>query len=277
MNPIGSISNLSGDLLIVVIAGLVFIEESGVPVPFAPGDLLLMIGGIAIASDTVDPVPMVAALLLATVIGAMIGRENFATVGQPAVMKVADTLRFRPALERAIHLLRRGGAPAVFAGRLIPGLRIHTTQAAGVSNMPRVTFAAGLVPSVLVYIAFFVGLGALVGQPAVRLFHRAEHRFFVIAVTTLATLAVVPSLPWLARRGALAARGPILLPVAPHLGISVYGPEGGVPGWWRAALRNLIGLLVFLWPIDAFLLLRTARRQRLGDLAVSATVRRVST
>jgi len=365
MNPISSISNLSGDLLIAVIAGLVFIEESGVPVPFAPGDLLLMIAGIAIASGTVDPVPMIAALLVATVIGAMVGREIFATVGQPALMKVADTLRFRRALERAIHLLRRGGAPAVFAGRLIPGLRIHTTQAAGVSNMPRLTFAAGLVPSVLVYIAFFVGLGALVGQPAVRLFHRAEHRFFVIAVTTLATLAVVLSVRWLARRGALTALEPIVLAVRRNLadsieaglfrdgddqirqqyplirrlwaalvdlalafgitvliltavsgldttevvldpqgllllagvtflyrvpyeartgqtlgkllmGISVYGPEGGVPGWWRAALRNVIGGLVVVWPIDAVLLLRRGRRQRLGDLAVRATVRRVS-
>ena len=44
-----------------VIAGLVFVEESGIPVPFAPGDLLLVIAGIAIASDTVEPVPMVAA------------------------------------------------------------------------------------------------------------------------------------------------------------------------------------------------------------------------
>jgi len=366
MNPISSISNLSGDLLIGVIAGLVFIEESGVPVPFAPGDLLLMIAGIAIASGTVEPVPMVAALLLATVIGAMIGREIFATVGQPAVMRVADALRFRPALERAIHLLRRGGAPAVFAGRLIPGLRIHTTQAAGISNMPRLRFAAGLIPSVLVYIAFFVGLGAVVGQPAVRLFHRAEHRFFVIAVTTLATLAVVLSIRWLARRGALTALEPLVLAVRRNLadsiearlfrhrddpswreyplirrmwaavldlalafgitvliltavsglettevvldpqgllllagvavlyrvpseartgqtlgkllmGISVYGPTGGVPDWWRAALRNLVGVLVFLWPIDAVLLLRHGRRQRLGDLLVGATVRRVST
>ncbi|TMG17436.1 MAG: RDD family protein [Chloroflexi bacterium] len=60
------------------------------------------------------------------------------------------------------------------------------------------------------------------------------------------------------------------------MGISVYGPEGGVPGWWRAALRNAIGVLVFLWPIDAVLLLRRGHRQRLGDLAVRATVRRVS-
>src|SRR2546422_8230507 len=181
MNPIGSISNLSGDLLIAVIAGLVFIEEGGVPVPFAPGDLLLMIAGIAIASGTVEPVPMVAALLVATVIGAMIGREIFATVGQPAVMKVADTLRFRRALERAIHLLRRGGAPAVFAGRLIPGLRIHTTQAAGVSNMPRLTFAAGLIPPPLGFIAFFLGLGALVGHPAGRPFSPARHPVLSIA------------------------------------------------------------------------------------------------
>src|SRR6202022_1754395 len=336
-----SIGSLSGDLLIVVIAGLVFIEETGMPVPFAPGDLLLIIAGIAVASDTVEPIPMVAALLLATILGAIVGREVFAAVGRPALMKAADALRFRPALERATHLLRNRGALAVFIGRLIPGLRITTTQVAGVSKMPRLTFAAGLIPSVVVYIALFVGLGALVGQPAVRLFHRAEHRFFVITVTTLAALAVVLSVRWLARRGALSTLEPIVLgvrrdiadsveaalfwrgrnetswrqyPIVRRLwaglidlaivfavtililtvvsgidkteivldpeglvllatgallyrvpseartgqtigktlmGISVYGPNGGVPGWWRAALRHLAGVLLPLWPGDA--------------------------
>ncbi|HXN03015.1 MAG TPA: RDD family protein [Candidatus Dormibacteraeota bacterium] len=362
MNPIGSIASLSGDLLIGVIAGLVFIEESGIPVPFAPGDLLLIIAGIAIASDTVEPVPMVAALLTASVLGAMIGREVFAAVGRPALIKAADALGFRPALERATRLLRSRGAPAVFIGRLIPGLRISTTQVAGVSKMPRLTFAVGLIPSVVVYIAFFVGLGALAGQPAVRLFHRAEHRFFVIAVTMLAALAVILSVRWLARRGALSALEPIVLGVRRELadtidaaifptsewrqfplvrrlwaglidlaivfsvaililtavsgldtteivldpegllllaiiamayrvpieartgqtigktlmGISVYGPDGGVPSWWRAAIRNLIGVLVPLWPIDAVLLFRTRRRQRLGDHLTATSVRRVA-
>ena len=360
-----SIGSLSGDLLIVVIAGLVFIEETGIPVPFAPGDLLLIIAGIAVASDTVEPIPMVAALLLATILGAIVGREVFAAVGRPALMKAADALRFRPALERATHLLRSRGALAVFIGRLIPGLRITTTQVAGVSKMPRLTFAAGLIPSVVIYIAVFVGLGALAGQPAVRLFHRAEHRFFVIAVTVLAALAVILSVRWLARRGALAALDPIILGVRRQMadaidaaifrghdggrwrqyplvrrvwaglidlaivfivtililtaisgmdtseivldpegivllavialayrvpiealtgqtigktlmGISVYGPEGGVPSWWRVALRNLIGVLLPLWPIDAVLLLRLGRRQRLGDLLTGTTVRRVA-
>jgi membrane protein DedA with SNARE-associated domain len=364
MNPITSISSLSGDLLIGVIAGLVFIEETGIPIPFAPGDLLLIIAGIAIASDTVDPVPIVAALLLATILGAMIGREVFAAVGRPALQKAADALGFRPALDRTTDLLRRRGAPAVFIGRLIPGLRITTTQVAGVSKMSRLTFAVGLIPSVVVYIAIFVGLGALAGQPAVRLFHRAEHRFFVIAVTVLAAVAVILSVRWLARRGALSALDPIVLGVRRQLadtidaaifqragdagwreyplvrrlwaglidlaivfsgaillltaisgldnaeivldpegilllavialayrvpieartgqtigktlmGISVDGPDG-VPGWWRATLRNLVGVLLPLWPIDAVLLLRGRRRQRLGDMLTGTTVRRVS-
>lgn len=366
-NPITSISHLSGDLLIAVLAILLFVEETGVPVPFAPGDLLLLIAGIAIASDTVEPVPMLTVLLLATVLGAMLGREVFAAVGRPALMKIAETLHFRPALERATRMLRKGGAPAVFIARLIPGLRIHTTQVAGVSNMPRLTFAAGLIPSVFVYIGIFVGLGALAGRPAVGLFHRAQHRFFVTAVTALAVLAVVLSIRWLARRGALSVLEPIVLDVRRDMadalevslfrrlgqdsaswrqyplvrrlwaglidgavvfgftvliltavsgidktevvldpeglllvaavaltyripfealrgqsigkvmmGISVYGPPGGVPGWRRAALRNLISILPPVWIVDAFLVFRNAERQRVGDMVSQTTVRRVA-
>ena len=90
MNPIGSIASLSGDLLIGVIAGLVFIEESGIPVPFAPGDLLLIIAGIAIASDTVEPIPMVAALL-ATL--AAVSSEKF--VVRDAGDKVLQTVTYQ--------------------------------------------------------------------------------------------------------------------------------------------------------------------------------------
>jgi len=253
---------------------------------------------------------------------------------------------------------------AVFIGRLIPGLRITTTQVAGVSKISRLTFAAGLIPSVVVYIAIFVGLGALVGQPAVRMFHRAEHRFFVVTVTVLAALAVILSVRWLARRGALSALDPIVLGVRRQLadtidaaifqraddagwrqfplvrrlwaglidvaivftgaililtavsgldtvelildpqglvllgvialayrvpieartgqtigktlmGISVYGPDG-VPGWWRAIVRNLVGVLLPLWPADAVLLLRSRQRQRLGDRLSGTTIRRVA-
>ena len=60
------------------------------------------------------------------------------------------------------------------------------------------------------------------------------------------------------------------------MGISVYGPNGGVPGWWRAAVRNAIGVLLPLWPIDLVLLLRSRRRQRLGDRLTRTSVRLVA-
>jgi K+-transporting ATPase A subunit len=59
------------------------------------------------------------------------------------------------------------------------------------------------------------------------------------------------------------------------MGISVYGPDG-VPGWWRAIARNLLAVLIPLWPVDAVLLLRGGQRQRLGDRLTGTTVRRVA-
>jgi hypothetical protein len=179
-------------------------------------------------------------------------------------MKIADALRFGHALERATRLLRSRGAVAVFIARLIPGLRIHTTQVAGVSNMPRLTFAAGLVPSVVVYIAIFVGIGALAGRPAVGLFHRAEHRFFVIAVTALAVLAVVLSMHLLARRGVLNAMEPVVLGVRRDLADSLeaflFYRSGADPTWreYPVIRRLWAGLIDLVVALSLTILIFTA-------------------
>lgn len=361
MSPLETVQALDGALLIGVICGLLFIEEMGVPIPFAPGDLLLALGGIAIASDSVDPVPLVASVLVATVAGAMLGREIFALVGSAALLRLADRLRFRGALDRVSAMVQRSGWRAVLVGRLIPGLRVHTTQVAGVTRMPRRSFLAGLLPAVCVYIAVFVGLGALIGQRAVDFFHASGRRVFVVAVTVLVGLAFALSIRWLVRRGALETLAPLLAagrrqladevearipwrgaagaqwrayplgrrllaalldaalvvavaillltvasitgadevvdvpwPVAiaavallyripseavwGHtigkwiMGISVGDARGRAPGWCRAAVRNLVAVVVLLWPLDAILIWRSRVRRRLGDTLAGTTV-----
>ena len=366
MDPLRSLQHLSGDLLVVAIAGLLFIEESGVPLPFAPGDVLLLIAGISIATGSVNGVVMTVAVLAGISLGAMTGREIFALVGRPALEKAAGVLGFRRALDRVTARLQRGGWRAVFVARLVPGLRIQTTQVAGVTRMPRLEFLAGLLPAVIVYVAIFEGLGRLAGQPIVGVFHRAQHRLFVLAIFGLLAAAFVLSIRWLAERGYLAVLEPIVLGVRRDLadevegllpgaggddvrtreyplvrrvwaglidsllvlasavylltavsnvrgtelvldpeglllllavnvayrisleglsgqtigkrlmGISVYAPGGGPPGWGRAALRTLVGTLPFLWPVDAVLLGVAARRQRLCDFLTGCTVRRVA-
>ena len=72
---------MSGLTLACTIGALLFIEETGVPIPFAPGDLLLAIGGIAIAAGRVSPLQLVPVVFLAVVGGAVVGREIFAMVG----------------------------------------------------------------------------------------------------------------------------------------------------------------------------------------------------
>src|SRR2546430_2783303 len=166
-----------------------FIEETGVPLPFARGDLVLAIGGIAIAGGRVNPVVFVGVVGLTILIGALLGREIFALLGWRRLMRVAEPLHARGALERASGLLQRGGWRAVFTARLIPGLRVYTSQVAGVSRMPRLTFLRGLLPANAVYIAGFVGLGAAVGRPILALIHQAEHQL-LLAIGLLVVVVV---------------------------------------------------------------------------------------
>src|ERR1700716_562989 len=182
MNPIAWIQGLEGPGLVAVICGLLFIEECGVPLPFAPGDLMLAIAGIAIAGGRVNAVLMVTAAFAATTVGAVLGREISALVGWDRLMTVAGWVRARKLLERASELLTRSGWRAVFTARLIPGLRIYTTQVAGVSRMPRLTFYAGLIPATALYIAAFVGLGAAFGHPILDLIRVAEHQVLILVL-----------------------------------------------------------------------------------------------
>jgi membrane-associated protein len=365
-NPVQVLLDLDGDLLIGVICALLFIEEMGVPVPFAPGDILLIIGGIAIASATVQATVFVPAVVLASLAGALVGREIFALIGRAALLRAADALRFRHAVDRAAAMVQRRGWRAILIGRLVPGLRIHTTQVAGAARLPRRSFVAGLVPAVLVYVAVFTGLGFAFGLPVIDFFHSAERRLFVIVVSALLVAAFLVSLRLLARRGAFATLQPIVIGVPRQLadtleqrlawhgavgvrwrefplvrrvvaavidvtlivgatlflvavaanfadtdvvldpqgfaalllltlvyrigmewrlgmtlgkavmGLRVYGEAGPRAQWWQIGLRNLLAVIVVLWPIDAVLMFRSRTRQRLGDRISRTVVRRVA-
>jgi energy-coupling factor transport system substrate-specific component len=200
VNPIAWVQGLEGLTLAAVICAFLFVEEIGVPLPFAPGDLLLAIAGIAIAAGRVQPVVMVGMASLAIVAGAMLGRELFALLGWRRLMKVAEPLHARVPLERASQMLERNGWRAVFTARLIPGLRVHTTQVAGVSGMPRLSFLAGLLPATAVYVGAFVGLGVAFGRPILAIIHQAERQVLVLAVALVAGIVIMLWLRSRARR-----------------------------------------------------------------------------
>jgi len=73
VNPITWVQGLNGTTLIVAICLLMFIEETGVPLPFAPGDLVLAIAGIAVAGGRVNPVGLVAAVAVVAALAGLTG------------------------------------------------------------------------------------------------------------------------------------------------------------------------------------------------------------
>jgi energy-coupling factor transport system substrate-specific component len=200
MNPLGWIQALQGPTLVAIICALLFTEEVGVPLPFAPGDLLLAVAGIGIAAGRVNAALMVGSSVAAILAGATVGRELFALLGWERLMRLARPLHAGGPLQRAAEMMRQSGWRAVFTARLIPGLRVHTTQVAGVSRMRRSQFVAGLVPATAVYVAAFVGLGAAFGRPILALIHQAEHRLLVSALILLVPVVLALALRRPARR-----------------------------------------------------------------------------
>src|SRR5215469_2408687 len=160
------LSGLSGYTLIAVVCALLVVEEVGIPLFFAPGDLLLIVSGAAIPAANLNPVAVIAATTCAVLVGAFAGRELFARLGSAAASRIAGFLHVTAGLDWLTARVRRGGAPAVFVGRLTPGLRVHTTEAAGLVRMRRMTFLAGLLPALAVYEGVFMGLGIWQGRAA---------------------------------------------------------------------------------------------------------------
>ncbi len=165
---------LGGNVLLVVIVVLLFAEEAGAPLFFVAGDLLLALGGVAIASGQLSPFVFVPAAFLALLAGALVGWELFSRLGWERLLNFARRLHAGGFLEHAAGLLHNASWRAVFVCRLIPGLRIYTTQIAAVSGMPRHRFMIGLVTANVVYVAAFVGLGGAVGHPVVNLITQGE-------------------------------------------------------------------------------------------------------
>ncbi len=160
---IHALLGLSGYPLIGVICGLVLVEELGIPMPMAPGDLLLVLTGVSIATGRVNPFMVVTAVYVSALLGAIVGRELCERIGSTALPRIARLLHAGDRVDDLAAKLRRGGSATVFVGRITPGLRVYTTQLSGLVAMPRRTFFIGLAPGIAVYDSIFISLGAWLG------------------------------------------------------------------------------------------------------------------
>jgi membrane protein DedA with SNARE-associated domain/DNA-binding transcriptional ArsR family regulator len=156
---------LHGAVAIVLLCTLLFVEEAGVPVPFAPGELTLLAGGLLIAAGGLDPFIFVPLAIVVCVAGATVGFSWARIVGEHGLVGLAAKFHQHRALERVSIRIRMAGPVGIAVSRLIPGLRIYTTLVAGAFGVRRRTFIAGMVPSTAIWVVVYVAVGVVAGIP----------------------------------------------------------------------------------------------------------------
>ena len=169
-----SLAGLHGYAGLALICGLLFLEEAGLPLPFAPGEAVLVAAGLLIASGGVPAVLGFLAPYLAVVLGSSAGFGWAALVGRRRLRVLAKRLHADGAFDRAAERLASATPVQIGISRLIPGLRIYTTLVAGAVGTPIRAFLLGALPAIALWTVVFVVLGIFVGAPAARLFGRVE-------------------------------------------------------------------------------------------------------
>lgn len=188
-----------GPATLAILCLVLFVEECGLPLPFLPGDVLLVAGGIMVASHGVSWEAYVAAATVAMVAGALVAHAWSTSAGSRILGIAASRLGGGESVDRVAVRLRRTGATGVFVSRNLPGMRVYTNIVAGAVGMERGRFALGMVPAVLTWVAAFGLMGALVGERMVRGLARAEvvtgEAILLLAVAALFALlaTVVPA------------------------------------------------------------------------------------
>jgi membrane protein DedA with SNARE-associated domain len=165
-----------GTLATVVLCVLLFAEESGVPLPLVPGDVLLVYAGILIASGGLSPWLFIPLAVAAATGGALLGYSWTRLLGAPGLRALAGRLGMAARLERLERRVRSSGPAGLLVARLlIPGMRVNTTLLAGALGVSRRIFMATLIPSVVVWVVAMVGVGMVVGVPVEHVLGAIDH------------------------------------------------------------------------------------------------------
>lgn len=156
---------LTGVQAYALVCLLVFIEEAGVPLPFLPGDVILLAAGYLAAIHVTHLAVFLPLGWAAAVLGALSCYLFSRHLGRPLVLRLGHLLRLTPdRLLRAEAWLARGGARAIFIARVLPGTRINASFAAGGLRLPLRSFVAGVLPSAAVWLLLFTLLGFWAGD-----------------------------------------------------------------------------------------------------------------
>lgn len=145
--------------------GLLYIEESGIPLP-APGDVFVLYVGAHVPRNLAAWLAAWLGLIVAVTLGAtnlfFISRKY----GRRLVeSRLADYIHLSPArLAKAERWFQQYGVLAIIFGRHIPGFRVPITVAAGIFRVRYPVFAVSVAISTAIWAGIVIIIGIKFGS-----------------------------------------------------------------------------------------------------------------
>lgn len=174
--------------------GLLYIEESGIPLP-VPGDVFVMFVGARVPRNLASWLAAWFGLIAVVVLGA----TNLFFISKKYGRRLAESrfahlVHINPErLQRAEEWFERYGVLAIIFGRHIPGFRVPITLAAGVCRVRYPVFAASVAVSTAIWAGIFLIVGINFGgrvEAFLRL-HRETYWLFLAGIVIFVSLSLL--------------------------------------------------------------------------------------
>jgi membrane protein DedA with SNARE-associated domain len=180
---------------------ILLVEEAGVPMP-PPGYTLLILAGAKPGRSLLSALLVVTIASIASFAGSYCTFYLTRRYGRERLLKYARFLRVKQSrIEQMESWMERYGRGGVFAGRLIPGLRVSTIFMAGLAGMHLMTFAVIDALAAVIWAAGYFWVGALIEPKRNAILHLAVHAmdnpWRVVLVASLSLTAVIGIRNWL--------------------------------------------------------------------------------
>jgi len=170
---------------------LLYIEESGVPLP-APGDVFVMFVGAHVPGNLVSWIAAWLGLIGVVVLGAtnlfFISRRFGRRIAEGRFAQVVHLSPER--LERAEKWFHRYGVVAIIFGRHIPGFRVPITVAAGVLRISYPLFAGSVAVSTAIWAGIVMVIGINFG-PRMEAFLRLHRETYWLWAAVVLVMIIV--------------------------------------------------------------------------------------
>ncbi|MGH7921994.1 MAG: VTT domain-containing protein [Candidatus Dormibacteraceae bacterium] len=168
------LEGLHGAVALILLLTLLYAEEAGVPLPFAPGEIVLVIAGLLIETRALDGWVFVPLAIVFCGAGSFTGYSWASFIGERGLEIAAARLHQEKRVAKVSARIKRARALDIAITRLIPGLRIYTSLVAGAVGVSRRRFLLGVMPATVLWVLVFTAVGFVFGIPAARFLNRIE-------------------------------------------------------------------------------------------------------